>query len=195
MYAINGTPEPSPSILQGILAGDTEGVKKLLKAAPSTAVIGWHWEPYANLQRKRQFEALTLVMDDPRFRFDAEFICGSCYFTPHDLRRLVIKHPRARHWVRDPEKFRADAIACYGTRGRNFNVGLRDRVTYAYYDIISAHKSFMRKQRWRMTFLLYPALRFWVQRRVEDLYAPGGVMFFKGQERWNAATAAAAVEN
>ncbi len=174
--------------------GDAGAVKKILAAAPRDAVIGWHWEPYANLYSSSKLEALAVVLDDPRFRFDAEFVCACCYFTPADLRRLVIKHPRARAWVRNPKTFEADAIACYSTKGRRYNVGLRDRVTYAWIDIKSAHKSFMRVQRWRLVFVLYPALVAWARCRVEDYYAPGGVMMQKAQARFEAGQAAA-VEN
>lgn len=192
MYSVDGTPEPSRSVLYAVLAGDLALTKKLLAAAPRGAAIGWHWEPYANLQRKGQLEALALVLDDPCFRFDAEFVCACCYFTPEGIRRLVIKHPRARVWVWNPAKFQADAIACYSTCGRRYNVGLRDRVIYAYADVVSAHKSLMRVQRWRLAFLLYPALRFWVQRRVEEMYAPGGTMAIKAGEHFAAAVAAGA---
>lgn len=189
MYTLDGTPEPSRSIAYTMLQGNVEQMKKLLKVAAPTATIYWHWEPYANIQRQQQLECLALVLDDPRFRFDAEFVCASCYFTPKGIRNLVCGHPRAQKWVKDLELFHRESIACYNTRGRNWNVGLRDRTTYGYWEIQKHHLAWLKIQRWRLAFLLYPALRFWVQRRVEEMYAPGGSMFLKGEERWNAAWA------
>lgn len=188
-YTVQGTRQPSRSILEAVIAGEPDLVRLQLAAAPLGTPICWSWEPYTTLQSKAQLDALALVLDDPRFGFDAEFVAACCYFTPPALRDLVCRHPRAQRWVENPSTIWKDAELCYCSSGRTMNVGLQQRPFYAVQELRKWHAALMTRRRWALAFLLAPALQFWMQRRLEEMYAPGGLMFQKGQERWDAAVA------
>lgn len=182
-YTFQGTPQPSRDILSAIIAGDTALVKVLLKKLPLTEIIGWLWEPYATLYSTRHFEALRSVMDDPRFRFDARFVSGCCYFTPHTLRKFVLRHPRAKRWVMKPETYEQDYIReCSIPYGQ----GLHDRMYYAKNDIYSANRLYRKTQRKRLAFILYPFLKSWITCFLAEYYGPGGKGFLKAKARFEA---------
>jgi hypothetical protein len=183
-YTFQGTPQPSRGILSAVIAGDSVLVNTLLKKFPSTETIGWLWEPYAILYSTSQFEALTLVMDDPRFRFDARFVSGCCYFTPHSLRKLVLRHPRARGWVVKPETFETDYIRECSAGSIRYSQGLHDRMYYAKNDIYSANRLYQKTQRKRLAFILYPFLKSWITCFLAEYYRPGGKAFLKAKERF-----------
>lgn len=192
MYTVEGTREPSRTFLRAVLAGDPEQVAKTLAILHPSHTIGWHWEPYANLSSKKQLEALKLLLDHPQFRFDAEFLAACCYFTPTALRDLVCCHPRARRWAEDPSTVWKDAELCYCSTGRTLNVGLQQRPYYAVQELQRQQCIRLRiRRRWALAFMLYPALVAWARCRVEDYYAPGGMMMQKGQARFEALQAAA----
>jgi hypothetical protein len=192
-YTIAGCSRPTQDVLNAVLAGNPDLVKKLLEIYGPTVGFTWRWEPYSNIYSKAQLAALKLVLDDPRFLFSAEFVCASMYFTPMGIRRLVALHPRAKKWFDDPESVAYDYKAEV-LQTRPWNVGLNDRAAYGYKGIQIVKLELARKQRWRLAFILYPALRFWVQRRVEEMYAPGGVMAVAAIARLEAAHAATAAQ-
>jgi hypothetical protein len=196
MYSVDGTREPSRTFLRAVIAGDPQRVKDTLAILHPSHTIGWHWEPYTVIQNKAQLEALSLLLDHPQFRFDAEFVAACCYFTTKGIRQLVCEHPRAQRWREDPSTMWKDAELCYCSSGRTMNVGLQQRPYYAVRELETRRNLRLQaRRRWALAFLLVPALRFWLQRRVEDLYAPGGKMFLKGQRNFEAAVAAPVVEN
>jgi len=186
-YSFYGTPQPSRDILSAVLSADSQKVKEFLKKLPPTATIGWLWEPYATLWSEKQFACLTLVMNDSRFRFDARFVASCCYFTPPSLRKLVIRHPKAKRWVMRPEQFEQDYISECLNGPVQYNEGLRHRMYYARNDLYSANKLYMKTQRKRIAFFLYPFLVTWARCFVEDYYAPGGKAFLKAKGRFEAA--------
>lgn len=190
-YSVAGTPLVSRRVLQGVIAGSVYHTVYNLALAPKTATISWGWEPYSVLQTPDQLKCLKLVLDDPRFAFDAEFACACSYFTPTRLRKLIWTHSRAQRWVRDPEAFRAEAHNCYLSRTGTTNLGLDHRVYHGYQECQLYNMHYQRAQRWRLAFILYPALKFWVQRRLEEFYMPGGKGFLTGKERFEAAAAEA----
>ena len=185
-YTFQGTPQPSRDILSAVIGGDSALVKVLLKKVPSTETIGWLWEPYVTLQNSRQFEALSLVMDDPRFRFDARFVSGCCYFTPHTLRKLVLRHPKAKRWVVNPERFETDYIRECLKGSIRYNQGLMSRLYDARKDVYSANCLYQKTQRKRLAFILYPFLKFWVRCFLDEYYRPGGKGFLKAKARFEA---------
>lgn len=192
MYSVEGTREPSRGFLRAVIAGDPQRVKNTLAILHPSHRIGWHWEPYSVLERKSQQEALRLLLDHPQFRFDAEFVAACCYFTNKSLRTLVCQHPRARRWVENPSAMWKDAELCYCSSGRTLNVGLKQRPYYAVMELGIHHNRLQARRRWALTFLLVPALRFWIQRRIEELYAPGGHFALKGAAAFATAVAACA---
>ena len=185
-YTFQGTPQPSRDILSAVIGGDSALVKVLLKKVPPTETIGWLWEPYTTLQTSRQFEALKSVMDDPRFRFDARFVSGCCYFTPHSLRKLVLRHPRAKRWIVKPETFETDYIRECSMVSIRYGQGLHDRMYYAKNDIYSANRLYQKTQRKRLVFILYPFLKSWITCFLDEYYGPGGKGFLKAKARFEA---------
>lgn len=126
-WRIEGTPEPSRSILRAIINREPNTVRALLAVLPSTAQIGWAWEPYVVLTWPEQLEALQLVMDDRRFQFHAEFVVGAFYFTNMALRNLVIRHRRASRWLKNPELLEGDYQTVLGAFGWSYGPGLQHR--------------------------------------------------------------------
>lgn len=185
-YTFQGTPQPSRDILSAVISGDSQKVKELLKKLPPTATLGWLWEPYGTLDTNRHFNALKLVMDDPRFRFDARFVSGCCYFTPHTLRKFVLRHPRAKRWVMKPETYEQDYIRECLSSSIPYGQGLHDRMYYAKNDIYSANRLYRKTQRKRVAFFLYPFLVTWARCFIEEYYAPGGKAFLKAKTRFEA---------
>jgi hypothetical protein len=187
-YTIAGCSRPTQDVLNAILRGDPDLVAKLLTIYGPDKGFTWRWEPYCNIQSKAQLAALKLVLDDPRFLFSAEFVCASMYFTPMGIRRLVALHPRAKRWFDDPEsvayEYKEEVM-----KTRPWNVGLNDRAAYGYKGSQGVKREWVRKQNQRLAFILYPALRFWAQRRLEEMYAPGGAMARAAVARLEAADA------
>jgi hypothetical protein len=164
-YSVAGTPQPSRSILQAVIAGSIYDTVYYLMLSKKTPRIGWGWEPYNTLTRKEQLECLKIVLDDPRFDFSPEFLCACSYFTNKGLRNLVWNHPRAAKWLKAPDTFDAAAYACYTTRTGTYNVGLDHRVIYGRNECAHQALLYRKKQAWRLAFLVYPALKHWVQRK------------------------------
>ena len=124
---INGTREPSQSILRAVILGNAQRVKELLAVAPSTSTFSWAWEPYCTLTSSEQLDALQLVVDDSRFEFNAEFVVLGFYFTTRGLQSLILRHPRSAQWRRDPNLL-ADAYeACIRHAGWTMNPGMQHR--------------------------------------------------------------------
>jgi hypothetical protein len=193
-YSVAGTPQPSRSILQAVIAGSIHDTVYHLVLSKKHPRISWGWEPYNTLTSKAQLDCLKMVLDDPRFDFGPEFLCACSYFTPKALRSLVWNHPRATKWLQAPETFEEAAAAAYMARTGTYNVGLGHRGSYGRNECYFYAAAYRKKMLWRLTFVLYPALKFWIQRRLEDYYAPGGPGFLKAKEHWDAAHSAAAAE-
>jgi hypothetical protein len=189
-YTLHGTPQPSRSILDAVIAGNIYNTVYYLKLAKPDTVISWGWEPYSVLNTPEQLEMLKMVMDDPRFDFSPEFLCACSYWTPKPLRDLVWSHPRAKPWLQRPQAFEAAAVQAYMTKGRTWNAGLGARVHYGDMECAVRALKYRRQQQWRLTFLLYPALKFWMARRLEDYYAPGGKGYEAAKQRFETAVAA-----
>lgn len=190
-YTFEGTPQPSRNILSAVIAGDIPLLKQLLKILPETESFGWLWEPYATLQRPTQLEAITIVMDDPRFRFDARFVAGCCYFTPPLLRKRVLSHPRAKKWIMKPSYFEVDYIhECLDVmKLMRMDMGLMARMNEAKSEIYKANDLYRKSQRERLVFFLYPFLKSWIACFLAEYYGPGGKGYLKAKERFEAAIA------
>ena len=171
-------------IISAILQGNLESLKNLVQIAESKGLpIGWWWEPYANIQSKSQLGCLQYLMDRPSFRFDAAFVCASCYFTPRGIRTLIFRHPRALRYILDPKSLEIEASEAYQKKGFKTYLGVNQRIYYAS-DEANRHHRLLEKL--RATVVLNSFFTICSRIIREEYYAPGGKGYLKGKASFEA---------
>jgi hypothetical protein len=85
-----------------VYQGNVEGLQAYLDDHDDTP-IETTYEPYTLLQKKKQAEALTLLMNDPRFVFDDLFVSRMFYFSTGLIHETVWRHPKMKHILEGAE--------------------------------------------------------------------------------------------
>lgn len=140
-----------------LYAGDAEGLQHYLDTYEGTQ-IQTEFEPYASLQRTKQLECLTILMDDPRFVFDDLFVARMFYFSTHLLQRTIWKHPRMKAVLQGAPSLSAYFHMRYPKPTWNQSAGLGQRFFHADNGIRYLRKADDRKKNQRLLFFLVPAV-------------------------------------
>ena len=152
-----------------ILRGDYESMKKsLLYEFPTDATLHIEWEPYCEIQRCNALRVFKLIINDPRFVFDDLFVARQLYFSAGQSRSVVLKHPRFLQILRSRKYFSDYFYERYGKNAHQSHVGMLQR----YLQAENAIRFWTKQNRWRLTFLLYPALIRYIRNFKERYYAP-----------------------
>ena len=188
--SIDDVTMPTRIILKAVIAGDIEKTAYLLGTFRARVYVFdfGPWEPYVTLSTPNQLAALKLVLDEPLFKFDVTWLLSCCYFTQQSIYDLIIYHPRAAKWLRDPEKIKEDYAKEFPNRSSMYtSTGHLERLLNA---MCRVRQTRRRRQQWAIVFLAYPALKIWIRRCLEEIYAPGGKLFLEAKSRFNAGRAA-----
>ena len=164
------------SLYSLIASGKSASVRKYLEDLPSDARIELEAEPYCLYQRKAQIQALTLVLNDPRFCFDDLFVARNLYFSTGMIHDALETHPRILALAAAHPSF----VHYFSIRYKGIEhkwQGMLQRYLQADRSIRMVRKRLF----WRLTFLVYPFLRFAIRAWLARYYAPGtGKGFFRG---------------
>ena len=166
--------------LKAILSGNVAKVQSILDYIGENETLSLYHDFYANVNTKAQYEALTLLMNHKKFRFNAGFLCACSYWSPPKFRAFVFRHPRARPYILNPSLLESEYTQLVG--GRLFSPGLNDRLVWGLKGLNEARVAHNK----RLAFVLYPFLVSWSRTFVEEYYAPGGKAFLKAKERFEA---------
>ena len=142
-----------------LLAADSEGLKAYLASlGPETICLGdCENLPMDGPSRR---STLKILMNDPRFEFDGQFITDMVYFSSTAMRQLIFSHARCKKFIEKHGSFGAAFVAQYG------------RSRYSHADHV--YKGWKRQTNMKVAFALYPQLVQWSRRVIERYYAPGG---------------------
>jgi hypothetical protein len=130
-------------------------------------------------------------LDDPTTHFTVTlFIDAWQPGIPAPIRDAITLHPRAAAWRRDPFRMCRDYQSTFrGGASGYYTMEEVDRVSNALRLLGHWRQTTWTprlRRTWRLLFVLYPALRFWMQRRLEDYYAPGGRGYQAAKRRFEA---------
>lgn len=157
-----------------IYQGRYDDMKDILEKLPKDVKIFIEAEPYCNLQQKSVCNTFKLVLDDPRFVFDDLFIARQFYFSASQGREIVMKHPKFQKVVKERKYFMDYFYERYGDRAGTTHVGMLQRYVQAERVINFWKEQQKKKNQFRITFLLYPALIKHSRKFLERYYSPEG---------------------
>ena len=151
-----------------LLAADSEGLKAYLASlGPETICLGdCENLPMDGPSRR---PTLKILMDDPRFDFNGEFITDMLYFSSIKMRQLIFSHPRCKNLLEKHGSFGNIFIAHYGYPTAKL-LGVVARYSHADH----VYKGWKRQTNMKIVFALYPQLLRWSRDVIERYYAPGG---------------------
>ena len=151
-----------------LLAADSEGLKAYLASiGPETICLGdCENLPMDGPSRR---STLKILMNDPRFEFDGQFITDMVYFSSTAMRQLIFSHARCKKFIEKHGSFGAAFVAQYGYATAKL-LGVVARYSHADH----VYKGWKRQTNMKVAFALYPQLVQWSRRVIERYYAPGG---------------------
>jgi hypothetical protein len=162
-----------------VMKGDYETMKKsLLYEFPTDATLLMEWEPYCNLQRSNAVRVLKLIINDPRFVFDDLFVARQLYFSAGQSRDIVMRNPKFLRILRSRKYFSEYFYERYGKNAGQTHVGMLQR----YLQAENAIRFWSKQNRWRVAFLLYPALMRYIRKFKERYYAPNAAGYILAKQ-------------
>lgn len=155
-----------------ILRGEYDKMKHALEhEIPKDAKLIIEAEPYCNLQKRSVLKVFQLVINDPRFVFDDLFIARQFYFSAGQGRTIVIKHPKFMKILRAREHFIEYFYERYGPDANRTHLGMLQR----YLQAENAIRYWNKQNRFRIVFLMYPALIRYIRRFKARPVADAGI--------------------
>lgn len=163
-----------------LYSGKYDALKASLASLPSEAKLFFEAEPYCTIQEKASLQTMKLLLDDPRFVFDDLFIGRQLYFSSGALRKLVMSHPKFLKVVRARKSFLDYFYERYGSNANRTHVGMLQR----YLQVENLLQYRKKRNNFRLTFLLYPALISHIRSFKHRYYAPNGLGFLKAKSHF-----------
>jgi hypothetical protein len=150
-----------------VYSGNLEGLRNYLDALDDSPIIT-DYEPYTQIQKKRQAAALNMLMDDPRFVFDDRFVGRMFYFSTGLTHRVVWEHPKMKAILEGASSMSEYFYRRYPKPTWRQSAGIGQRYFQADNAIRCLRKEDTKRTNQRLAFGLYPRLvkyiRAWRQR-------------------------------
>lgn len=159
------------SLERMVYHGDLESLRNRLESLDDSP-IHTTFEPYILIQKKKQAEALTILMDDPRFVFDEVFVGRMFYFSTRLVQRTVWNHPKMKDILAGAPSMSEYFFRKYPKPTWTQEAGIGQRYFHADTVIHALRREDTKQKNQRIAFLLYPALKQFVHRWVQKHYAP-----------------------
>jgi hypothetical protein len=154
-----------------VYSGNLEGLRNYLDSLDESPITT-DYEPYTQIQKKRQAAALNMLMDDPRFVFDDRFVGRMLYFSTHLTMRTVWEHPRMNDVLKDVTYMSDYFYRRYPKPTWTQSAGIGQRYFQADNAIRSLRKEDTRKKNQRLAFVLYPTLVKYIRSRQQRASTP-----------------------
>jgi hypothetical protein len=167
--------------IRAIIRGDYEKMKYTLdNEVPNDATLLLEDEPYCNIQDRNSLRVFKLIINDTRFVFDDLFIARQLYFSAGKSRAVVMKHPKFLQILRARKYFSEYFYERFGKDANRTHVGMLQR----YLQAENAIRFWNKQNRWRLTFLVYPALVRYIRNFKMRFYAPSAAGYLLAKKEF-----------